>query len=454
MIQWVHELDTWIVIAAVLSSVACALVGCFLVLRRLSLMGDAISHAVLPGLAIGFLLTASRESLPMFIGAAVVGVLTAVFTQWLVRYGRVEESASMGAVFTILFALGLVMIEQSARHRHVELDARCVLFGAIEYIPLHLVQVGPWLVPSAVVWLTVVLAMNIAFVALFYKELKICAFDPALAQGQGIPSQFMHYALMAMVAITTVASFTSVGSILVIAMLVVPAATAHLLTDRFGWMLILSMLLAAAAGILGHVGALTIPSLLPADSPAFANVHDLSTSGMMAVCTGGMFVVAMLAAPRRGLISRALDRALLTLRICREDVLALLYRLEERAESGFEDHARLAYDVLRKSLGTSRVLTWLALRGLARRGLIRDEPDRGWRMTDAGRARAAQLLQSHRLWETYLNHHYGLIGPRQHSAAEKLEHITTQTMRGRLDDELSRPRLDPHGRTVPRPDGT
>lgn len=454
MIVWTHELDTWIVVAGVLSAVSCALLGTFLVLRRLSLMGDAISHAVLPGLAVGFLLTSSRESLPMFVGAAVVGVLTAVMTQWLVRRGQVEESASLGVVFTVLFALGLVLIERASNDRHVDLDAKCVLFGAIETVPLHLMEVGSLLVPTAVFWLALVLAVNVVFVAVFYKELKICSFDPMLAESQGIRAGVLHYALMSLVAVTTVAAFSSVGSILVIAMLVVPAAAAHLLTDRFGWTLILAVLLAAVAGVSGHVLAIGLPPLLFGGSESLAGIEDVSTSGMMALVAGGLLVLAMVFAPQRGLVPRLVDRFRVSVRVCREDLLALMYRLEERSlAAGAEaDTGRLAVRVLRQSLGGSRLLTLAAIWSLGRRGMVERTPGSGRRLTDTGRQEAAGLVKSHRLWETYLSRHLGLADDRLHLAAEKLEHQTGGTLADRLDEELDRPATDPHGRIVPRPD--
>ena len=223
-----YAIDTWIVIVGILAAVACTLLGNFLVLRKMSMMGDAISHAVLPGLAIAFLITGARASLAMFIGAAVVGVLTAVFTQWISRFGKVDQGASMGIVFTTLFALGLILIVQAADH--VDLDAGCVLYGAIELTPLDVVWSTKLFgmtvdLPRAVVVLVSVCLVNALFVILFFKELRISSFDPELASTIGINASLMHYLLMTLVAITTVAAFEAVGSIIVIAMLIVPAAT-------------------------------------------------------------------------------------------------------------------------------------------------------------------------------------------------------------------------------------
>jgi manganese/zinc/iron transport system permease protein len=289
--------DTWIVVVGALCAAACALPGCFLVLRGMSMMGDAISHAVLPGLAIGFLLTGSRSSLPMFIGAAVVGVLTAVFTQWVSQFGRVDRGAAMGIVFTTLFALGLVLIVQAADK--VDLDPDCVLYGSVEMTPLDVAWepeiFGAVLeVPRAAVVLGSVLLLNALIIVALYKEFNLSSFDPELATTSGVHATIMHYVLMAMVAVTTVASFEAVGSIIVIAMLVVPGATAYLLTHRLSVMLLASVVVAILSSVLGHVGALTVPT--------WFGFESTSTSGAMAVAAGVLFSLAWLFSPQQGLL--------------------------------------------------------------------------------------------------------------------------------------------------------
>ena len=290
--------DTWIVIAGVLCSVACALPGCFLVLRKMSMMGDAISHAVLPGLAVAFIITGSRASVAMFIGAAIVGVLTAVFTQWISRFGNVDRGAAMGIVFTTLFALGLVLIVRAANH--VDLDPGCVLYGAIELTPLDLIRVGSMEIPRTVLVVGSVLLVNITIIALLFKELRLSAFDPALADTLGFSSQFLHYLLMTMVAVTTVAAFEAVGSIIVIAMLIVPPAAALLLTRRLIPALFLSAVIAAIAASTGHVAALVTPGWL--------GFKTTTTSGMMATTAGILFILAWLFSPSVGLITRRFRR--------------------------------------------------------------------------------------------------------------------------------------------------
>lgn len=282
--EW-YSIDTWIVIIGILCSVSAALLGNFLILRRMSMMGDAISHAILPGLAIGFLLSGNRSGVVMFLGAAMVGILTAVFTEWVSRLGRVDQGASMGVVFTTLFAVGLVLIVRAADY--VDLDPSCVLYGSIEMAPLEVMFSWQWHdwwieIPRTAFWLLVVLVLNSFFIFLFYKELRITSFDPALAKTLGFRPQVMHYVLMTLVAITTVASFEAVGSILVIAMLIVPAATAYLWTNRLIVMIALSVFFAVLASLLGHVSALTAPKLL--------GYEDTTTAGMMALVSGLLFL--------------------------------------------------------------------------------------------------------------------------------------------------------------------
>jgi manganese/zinc/iron transport system permease protein len=288
-LQW--GLDGWIIVAGVLCAVASALLGPFLVLRRMSMMGDAISHAVLPGLAVAFMITDSRASLPMFIGAAVVGVLTAVFTEWVRSFGKVDEGASMGVVFTVLFAIGLLLVVQAADS--VDLDPGCVLYGAIEMTPLDTMTIVGREIPRVVVTLGSVCLLNLLFVVFFYKELKISSFDPSLSTALGIRSSVMHYLLMTLVAVTAVASFESVGNILVVAMLVVPAAAAYMLTHRLLVMVILSVVIAILSGIFGHLSAIAVPA-------AFG-YQSTNTAGMMAVATGTLFTIAVIFSPKHGI---------------------------------------------------------------------------------------------------------------------------------------------------------
>lgn len=286
--------DTWIAITGMLCAISCAIPGSFLVLRKMSMMGDAISHAVLPGLAIAFFVTGTRDSFPMFIGAAAVGILTALFTQWISKFGQVDQGAAMGIVFTTLFAIGLLLIVKSADK--VDLDPGCVLYGAIEMTPLDRVRFGPFEMPRAALVNGSILLLNLGIVALLFKEFRLSAFDPELSDTLGFSSSFLHYLLMTMVAVTTVAAFESVGSIIVIAMLIVPAATALLITRKLVAMIAIACAIGAASAWMGHWMAIRIPPLF--------GVSDTTSSGMMAFAAGLLFLIAWVAVPREGLLAR------------------------------------------------------------------------------------------------------------------------------------------------------
>lgn len=346
----------------------------------------------------------------------------------------------MGVVFSLFFALGLILIRQATDH--VDLDPGCVLYGNIVLTFLDTVDCFGHDIPRAVLLIGAVLLLNLVFVLLFYKELKICAFDPALATTLGINASVMHYLLMVLVAVTTVANFESVGSILVIAMLIVPAASAYLLTDRLGVMIAISMLIAAVSAFLGHVCAVFGTRWVGLDMEA-------NTAAMMTVVTGVILCGTLLLSPRYGLVSRIYHRSMLSLQIIREDILGLLYRWQELdPRRGEPMTQREVLDALGGGWLTRR-----ALKTLRKRCEIELAPAGPRSLTivlsDAGLAKAAQLVRSHRLWETYLAKHFLLPLDHLHMPAERMEHYISPDMHDELQDQLDHPTEDPQGKTIP-----
>ncbi|MCP3028739.1 metal ABC transporter permease [Halobacillus sp. A5] len=277
----------WIILTGVLVGVTCGITGALLVLRKMAMIADAISHTVLLGIVLAFLVTQSLNGLPMLIGAGAVGILTAILVQWLDSSG-VQSGAAIGVVFTSLFALGVVML--SFIGDGVHLDVEHALMGEIAYVPWDTwTYAGINLGPKAVWMLGGVFILNLTIILLFFKEFKVSTFDPQLAASLGIPILFLHYLLMGMVSFSTVASFDSVGAILVVAMLIVPGATAYLLTDHFGWMIALSAIIGALASIIGY---------------GFAVWLDVSIAGSMAVSCGLLFTLAFFLSPKHGVVSK------------------------------------------------------------------------------------------------------------------------------------------------------
>lgn len=424
------QADLWVIAVAATTNAACALVGVFLVLRRMSLLGDALSHAVLPGLVVAFVLSGQVSLAPMVAGALVVGLLTSGLTELLHRQGGVSEDASLGVVYTSLFALGVVLIKRYASQVH--LDADCLLFGLVEFAPIYTVNLAGWEVPRALVSIGPVLAINAAVIALCWKELKLTSFDAALATALGFRAAAVHYLLMALVTMTAVASFEAVGSILVVAMLIVPAATAHLLTDRLAPLVGLSVLLGVLSAVVGYAASVW---------------WDTNTAGMMATVAGGMYLLTAAFAPRYGVLGRVVARARTALRIHREDILAMLFRLEEIAGS-----RKLAPREAVQAMGGGWMARW-SLWSLLRSGQVATAEQR-LTLTASGRTRATQLVRSHRLWETYLVERLGLSREQVHSPAERMEHYIGRGLQQQIAAELRDAQEDPHGRGIPGEAGT
>lgn len=284
----------WILAMGIAVSLSCAILGSFLVVRKMSLIGDAISHAVLPGLAIAFLFSGSRATVPMLMGAIAMGMTTSFLIEFVSQKSFIKKDAATGIVFTTLFAIGVILISLFADK--IDLDQECVLYGEITFIPLepHLFLGNFDLGPYPFVVMSGVCLAVILVVILFYKEFVITSFDPALAVSLGIPVTFIHYLLMGLLSTTIVSAFESVGAILVVTMLIAPAATAYLLTNRFSKMILLACLFAILNTIFGLYFAIQL---------------DASVAGGIAVAGFALFLLAFLFSPSQGLISRAIKTA-------------------------------------------------------------------------------------------------------------------------------------------------
>ena len=422
-------IDWWIIVIGALCASACALPGTLLVLRRMSLMGEAISHTVLPGIAIAFLVTGTRDPISMFIGAIVIGILTALFVHVIQTYGKVEIGASIGIVFTVLFAFGLILIRQALDHVHIDPD--CVLYGSIEFAYFEQEDLFGYMVPRSFIINGAMLLVNALLLLLFYKEMKIASFDHALAKSQGFKPELMHYVLMTMTAVTAVAAFESVGSILVVAMFIVPPATAYLLTDRYWMLMVIAIIVACLSSVIGHLSAITVPT--------WFGFSGTVTSGAMAVATGALFVIAWICSPRHGLVALVVNRMVVKVKILKEDVLGILWRLEER------DQHSLVKQQLQELLQSNKTMFAIAMFSLKKSGSVQSHAGIV-QLTEDGRTQASSIIRTHRLWEVYLDKHFPQDTHQLHHSASRLEHVTTDAMQEKLGTATH----DPHGSEVPQ----
>ncbi len=278
-----------ILTTGILVGASAALLGSFLVLRGNAMLTDAISHSIVFGIVVVWLLTGRVAGPLQLLGAAATGVLTVVLSEALARSRLVKMDAAIGLVFPALFAMGVILIALNARDIHLHVET--VLLGEIGFVWLHTVPILGHRVPVAVATLAAVLAVNLAFVLALWKELKLASFDPGLAAALGFLPGVLHYAVLTLTSVTAVAAFDAVGAILFIAFVIVPPATAYLLTRRLWLMVVLAVALSAAACVAGY---------------ALAVAWDVSIAGMMASMTGLWFAFALLLAPDRGLVAQAL----------------------------------------------------------------------------------------------------------------------------------------------------
>lgn len=332
----------------VLVAATCALPGAFLVLRDMSMISDSITHTVLLGIVLAFFASGDLSSPLLVAGAALTGVATAGLTEMLRKSRLVSGDASIGLVFPLLFSLAVILISRYAGAVHLDTDA--VLLGELAYAPFkRLVIAGVDIGAESVYASLLLLAGNAVFIGLFFKELKLASFDPVQAAVLGFSPAVLHYCLMTLVSVTAVGAFEAAGSVLVVALMIAPPATAHLLTDRLEAMLPLSVGLGALSGLAGC---------------RLAFLFDVSISGCVASCCGAVFFVVLILAPGRGVAGRLLRRRRKQRELLKQ---ALMLHLRGDRDGPVEPRA------LFRALGLGPRKAGGILRELRREGLVRTE---------------------------------------------------------------------------------
>jgi manganese/zinc/iron transport system permease protein len=408
-------MHAWAIATAAVVAAACALVGTLLVVRRMSLLGDAIGHAVLPGIAVA-VLAGGRPGSPLVFAAAVAtGLLTVWLTRLVRSAGSLSDDAGTGVVFTTLFALGVVIVTAAASR--IDLDPSCMLYGILELVPFDTVSIGGIEVPQGFVSAGLVLVGLAAAAIATWKLQVFTAFDADAARAAGVPVAAVTGGLLAATALATVAGFEVVGAVLVVAMLVVPAATAELLVRRLHHVALVAVVLAVVGTGLGYLAAWR---------------WNASAAGMIAVVLGLEYVAAVVLAPDDGLVARGLGRLGYAWRVACEDRLAAVWRAEEKG-------AAAATPV---SLVQRLAMGWLTLTGrcVGRFGSVT--------LSAAGRREAEMVVRSHRLWEAWLGQHAQLPLDHLHPPAEWVEHHLGAAMRQRIEAEVGAAG-DPHGSEIP-----
>ena len=270
---------------AIMVASACSILGTFLVLKSMAMVSDAITHTILLGIVVAFFAVHDLNSPLLIVGAGIVGVLTVYLVELLNSTRLVKEDSAIGVVFPLLFSIAVILISRYAGNVHLDVDS--VLLGELAFAPFNRIQIFGFSIAKGLVATFIVFLINLSFVVIFFKELKISVFDKALAITLGMKPILIHYMLMSLVSMTAVSSFEAVGSILVVAFMIGPPITAYLLTDKLKVMIGLSLVLGAVASIIGF---------------HFARFFDISIAGSIAVIIGVIFLLTLIFSPKKGLI--------------------------------------------------------------------------------------------------------------------------------------------------------
>ncbi len=419
------------VLGTALIGLCCGLLGSFLVARKLSLLGDTLSHAVLPGVAAGFLWSATKDPLAIFVGATLAGVLGVALVNWIQRTTHLKEDAAMGMVLAGFYGLGIVM---TTMIQNMETGNKS---GLDKFFFGQAAAMGE----GDLALLLAIAALSLGLIVGFYKELLLLSFDFGFARASGLPIRLLNFALMALLAFAVVVSLQAVGVVLVSALLITPAASAYLLTDRMSWMLALATIFGVVSGLLG----------------AFVSYlsSSLPTGPFIVLSATAIFLLALLFGPRHGILPRQLRRRRQRRRIARENTLKAVFHLRESRGFAETEHT-LAELALARNAPLGQVqgeLAGLVQHGLAetsasaepfgRSGLAR------FTLTEKGWSRACQVVRNHRLWELYLTNAAHYREDHVHDDAEEIEHLLGEDLVRRLEQRLQNPITDPHGSVIP-----
>lgn len=400
-------------VAASIVGITCGILGCFVILRRMALIGDALSHAILPGVVVGFMLF-GHNPLAIFAGAVLAGLLTSAIITWIQRNSITKDDASIGIVFTAMFALGIIGISWLTKKQGIHLDMKDFLFGNV---------LG---VSDADLWLTGAIGLYVVIsIFLFFKYFFITTFDPLIALTIGISVAVVHYFLMFLLSLTIVASLQSVGVILVVAMLIIPSSTAYLLTNKLKVMVILS-------GVLGFISA-TLGFLLAA-------YFETTPGPSMTLVSALFFGVSLLFSPKSGVIVKYLMKIRKKYIAQQQDLLKLIFK---------HGNSISLEQIKMEAIFIPKTLFRLHLMHLQFYKHIQSNKNT-INITDLGKHEADVLIRAHRVWESYLVNQMNIPLDKIHESAEAFEHVLPRHFVDKIEQDLGFPTNDPHGSPIPK----
>jgi len=408
---------------SMLLGISCGVMGSFIVVRKLALVGDALSHAVLPGVALGFLWNTSKDPVAIFIGATLAGLLGTAVVGAIKQTTKLKEDAALGLVLAAFFSVGICMVTMIQR----------LPTGNKSGVDKFLFGQAAALGANDVKLMVVITVLTLVVIGLFYKQFLVTSFDAGFARVTGVPVQVMHYTLMLLLAFAVVIALQAVGVVLVSAMLITPAAAAYLLTDRLHRMLILAAVFGMLSGAAGAFLSFLGPSL--------------PTGPFMVLGASTVFGLAFLFAPQHGVLMRWWRRRSRSLRVQRENTLKSIYHVLEARD--FKGEGVSAKELAEKRRETIEDVVAQA-RELKRNELATlQDDDQTVFLTPDGWQRACAIVRNHRLWELYLTNAAHMPADHVHEDAEKIEHVLGEDVVRQLEKRLNYATHDPHGKLIP-----
>jgi manganese/iron transport system permease protein/iron/zinc/copper transport system permease protein len=399
-----------------IAALVCSVVGCLVILRRMAFLGDALSHAMIAGVAGGYLFmklmfSVEAHAPSMLIGSLIAAVVTVASIGFVARASRIKDDTAIGIMYTGVFAAGVVLVSIFRNYIHIDL--------------VHFIMGDVLGVADSDLWVAgIAAAIVLSVIVLFFRQFQLTSFDPIMAASIGMPVVLIDYALTTCVSLVVVSAVSMVGVILVVGFLITPAATAYLLSDRLDRM----MILAALFGLTSVVGGLYLCMWL-----------DSSGGGAIMLFCTFQFVLVLVVAPRYGMLANWMRRRRMVPQQLVEDILGSVLR---------GDAKPVPLSVVMQHVAAGNDLITRALRSMVRDGLLQWE-DKSVALTQQGELEARRILRAHRLWETYLRH-VGMPIEDVHSKAHRLEHLHDEQAVDYLDDLLGHPVRDPHGAEIPR----
>ena len=406
---------------SILLAISSALVGCFTFLKKKALVGDAVAHAVLPGICLSFLISGTKNPIYLIIGAFITGWLSLILIDVITRKSKIKEDTAIGLILSVFFGVGillLTMIQHSGNAAQSGLDS--FLFGKAAAL------VGQDLMIFSIISICLLLG-----VILFYKEFALISFDEDYAKSIGFPVKRLELALTTLTVLAVVTGIQAVGVVLMAAMLITPAAAARFWTNKLGIMLVIAAVFGAFSGVSGAYISYVAPAM--------------PTGPWIVMIISMIALTSFFIAPEKGILYKLLRQSKIKSRILTENILKLFYQLGE-IDQNFIAQRSIEEIQAKRPIKTPSLLA--GLKKLTKQGFLKHTKEY-WELTDQGQKKGQRIVKLHRLWEVYLTKYLRIAPDHVHEDADNIEHILTPELEARLEALLEYPTSDPHESIIP-----